>query len=64
MALTKEQVLADAEKLVTEAVTDLSAVGLGPSESAAVLEDLGKVFSAAALLIETMLANKVQPTVQ
>lgn len=64
MALTNEQVLADAEKLVTDAVTGLSAVGLAPNKSVEVLEDLSRIFKASVEIIDTMLADKVQPTVQ
>jgi hypothetical protein len=62
MGLTDDQVLSDAGELVTDIVTDLSALGMTAQEQMIMLADAKRVLIAAAHIIDIMVMGDTTPT--
>lgn len=63
MALSREQVLSDADSLVAELVTELSSEGLTYEQNKIAVEDAKKIFNLAAEIMGRMLEAQTKPTV-
>lgn len=60
MGLTEDQVMEDAERLVVDLLTDLSAANLTPQNETIILADAKRVLEKAALVIEVMVMGTVE----